>query len=167
MMNWEAIGAVGELVGAAAVFISIIYLALQVRHNSTNMRSSGYQNAAQSAFEIIENFIENPERRHIFQTALESYDDLASDEQFVARMMFMQLIAYYEACYYQYQEGVVHKEVWDGRKKMMTKWFESPGLSSWWDEWHDVWGDGFQKYVDEVRNTADAPSPNKSLGPDA
>jgi hypothetical protein len=32
-MNWEAIGAVGELVGALAVFATLIYLAVQVRHS--------------------------------------------------------------------------------------------------------------------------------------
>ncbi|MGR8949747.1 MAG: hypothetical protein ACU84Q_17025 [Gammaproteobacteria bacterium] len=157
-MNWEAIGAIGELVGAAAVFISIVYLAIQVRHNSTDVRSGGYQTAAQSAIHIMEYFGENPERRRIFQTALESYDDLDNDEKFLARMMFMQLIAYYEACYYQFLEGVVHKEVWDGRKRMMIKYFEMPGFSSWWDEWNDIWGEGFRNYVNEIRDT-----PNKRL----
>ena len=31
-MNWDAIGAVGELVGALAVVLTLGYLALQVRH---------------------------------------------------------------------------------------------------------------------------------------
>ena len=32
-MNWEAIGAVGELLGSLAVLLTLIYLALQVRHS--------------------------------------------------------------------------------------------------------------------------------------
>ena len=31
-MNWEAIGATGEVLGAAAVVVTLIYLAVQVRH---------------------------------------------------------------------------------------------------------------------------------------
>jgi hypothetical protein len=31
-MNWDAIGAIGEALGAGAVFITLIYLAVQVRH---------------------------------------------------------------------------------------------------------------------------------------
>ena len=31
-MNWEAIGAAGELIGSAAVFVTLVYLAAQVRH---------------------------------------------------------------------------------------------------------------------------------------
>ncbi len=38
-MNWEAIGAVGEIVGALAVVLSLIYLAIQVRQNSNMARA--------------------------------------------------------------------------------------------------------------------------------
>jgi hypothetical protein len=30
-LNWEAIGALGEVVGAAAVFISLLYLGTQIQ----------------------------------------------------------------------------------------------------------------------------------------
>ena len=33
-MNWDAIGAVGEIVGALAVVISVIYLAVQIRQTN-------------------------------------------------------------------------------------------------------------------------------------
>lgn len=33
-MNWEAIGAIAELLGAVGVSLSLVYLAVQVRHNS-------------------------------------------------------------------------------------------------------------------------------------
>lgn len=40
-MNWDAIGAVGEIVGAMAVVASLIYLASQIRHqNSIALRDS-------------------------------------------------------------------------------------------------------------------------------
>ena len=151
MLNWDAIGAIGELVGATAVFVSIIYLALQVRQNSTDVRSSGAQNAAFSAIQILESLGTNGETREVFQRALDSYSELGRDEQAVAKTFFMQIIAYYEACYYQYLDGVVHKEIWEGRRRMMLDYFESPGFSSWWDDWHHIWGESFQKYVAEQR----------------
>lgn len=39
-MNWDAIGAIGQLLGSVAVLISIAYLALQVRHARDEMRRS-------------------------------------------------------------------------------------------------------------------------------
>lgn len=33
-MNWDAIGAIGEIVGALAVVVTLMYLSIQTRHNS-------------------------------------------------------------------------------------------------------------------------------------
>jgi hypothetical protein len=33
-MNWEAIGAIGEVLGALAVIVTLVYLAVQIRQNT-------------------------------------------------------------------------------------------------------------------------------------
>ena len=49
-MNWEAIGAVGELVGGVAVIATLIYLSLQIRQtnkiNASSVRQSVYEYTA-------------------------------------------------------------------------------------------------------------------------
>jgi hypothetical protein len=39
-MNWNAVGAIGEILGALAVFISLVYLASQIRANTLQSRAS-------------------------------------------------------------------------------------------------------------------------------
>jgi hypothetical protein len=39
LINWEAAGAVGEIIGAVAVFATLIYLAGQMRQNNKLLRS--------------------------------------------------------------------------------------------------------------------------------
>ena len=39
-MNWEAISAVGEVLGAGGVIISLIYLAAQIRQNTRAIRGA-------------------------------------------------------------------------------------------------------------------------------
>ena len=39
-MNWEAIGAVGEVLGAVAVVLTLIYLSLQIRQNTKAMKGA-------------------------------------------------------------------------------------------------------------------------------
>lgn len=39
-MSWEAIGALGSIIGAIAVFLSLIYLAIQVRQNTQSLEDS-------------------------------------------------------------------------------------------------------------------------------
>ena len=45
-MNWDALGAVAELLGALAVFVTVIYLTIQVRQSS---KAQEQQNALTSA----------------------------------------------------------------------------------------------------------------------
>ncbi len=44
-MNWEAAGALGEIVGAFAVVISLVYLAIQVRQNTTAIAAQAAHDA--------------------------------------------------------------------------------------------------------------------------
>jgi hypothetical protein len=39
-MNWDSVGAVGEIVGALAVLITLIYLSVQIRQNTKVARSA-------------------------------------------------------------------------------------------------------------------------------
>jgi len=39
-MEWEAIGAIGELAGAAAVVATLIYLSAQIRQNNRNLQEA-------------------------------------------------------------------------------------------------------------------------------
>ena len=48
-MNWEAIGAVGEILGAIGVIVTLGYLAVQIRQNTASNR----QAAARSTVDAI------------------------------------------------------------------------------------------------------------------
>jgi hypothetical protein len=46
-MNWDALGAIAELLGAIAVFLTLAYLAIQVRQNSRALEEQNKFSAAQ------------------------------------------------------------------------------------------------------------------------
>ena len=33
-MNWDAVGAIAEVIGAIAIFVSLVYLAVQIRQST-------------------------------------------------------------------------------------------------------------------------------------
>jgi hypothetical protein len=41
-INWEAVGAIGEIVGAVAVVLTLGYLAVQIRQNTNASRAQSY-----------------------------------------------------------------------------------------------------------------------------
>ncbi len=42
-MNWEAISAVGQLVGSLGVLVTLIYLAIQMKQNTAAVAKSTYE----------------------------------------------------------------------------------------------------------------------------
>ena len=42
-MNWEAIGAIGELLSVVVVVASVIYLAIQIRENTRVSQNEAYR----------------------------------------------------------------------------------------------------------------------------
>jgi hypothetical protein len=48
-MNWEAIGAIAELVGAGAVVLTLIYLSIQLRQNTVQVTHSAMATIAFTA----------------------------------------------------------------------------------------------------------------------
>ena len=45
-MNWDAIGAIAELLGAFGVIASLIYLATQIRQNTKSVRMASHHGVA-------------------------------------------------------------------------------------------------------------------------
>ena len=52
-MNWEAVGAVGEVVGAVAVVATLIYLTVQVRYAKHQLEINGVYSRAQTSVGIL------------------------------------------------------------------------------------------------------------------
>ena len=71
-MNWDAIGAVGEVSGAVAVVVTLIYLAGQLRQNTQALRSSTYEAINSSAFSWSDSVMDHvTEFAEIFQHYVE------------------------------------------------------------------------------------------------
>jgi hypothetical protein len=62
-VNWEAIGAIGEVIGAIGVIVTLGYLAVQVRQGSHVVRSSARQAISTAQMEIGLRISGNPELR--------------------------------------------------------------------------------------------------------
>jgi len=49
-MNWDAIGAIGQMLGSIAVLVTLIYLGVQLRHVRAETRRSMNQGRAAAVF---------------------------------------------------------------------------------------------------------------------
>ena len=53
-MDWQAIGAIGEILGAAAVVASLVYLARQVKISAAVIQATAYREIALRTADTLE-----------------------------------------------------------------------------------------------------------------
>ena len=54
-MDWEAIGAIGEIIGAIAVLLTIVYLADQIKQNTKAVKAATQQAISDATTEVWRN----------------------------------------------------------------------------------------------------------------
>lgn len=79
-MSWEAISAIGQLVGAIAVLVTLIYLAIQMKQNTAAVATSTYD-STMSGFNNINIMVaNNPALASILNRGCMSPDELTEIE---------------------------------------------------------------------------------------
>jgi hypothetical protein len=78
-MNWEAIGAIGEVVGAVVVIITLVYLTIQLRQNTKAIEHSSYWGVFDDAYQWMYKLIENPEISELYLAGMQGDEQSSGD----------------------------------------------------------------------------------------
>jgi heme/copper-type cytochrome/quinol oxidase subunit 1 len=75
-VNWEAISAIGQIVGAIAVVISLIYLATEIRSNARATREASMRSLSDAVTRWLHQLAENPHLAEVFHRGIQDYESL-------------------------------------------------------------------------------------------
>ena len=132
-MDWTVIGALGELVGAVAVVVSLIYLSRQVRQNTRALRTANAATVKQNFQTIARAFITDRGASDIVLRALKR-DELSPAEKLSAYAWFFDLLKSGELAYSQYISEDLDKEVWDASLQFFLAYWTTPGMREYWQD---------------------------------
>lgn len=79
-MNWEAIGAIGEIAGAIGVIATLLYLSVQVRSSTLASRVESNLAATRMYTDFLSGLIHSPEINDLFLRGRKGLSSLTSDE---------------------------------------------------------------------------------------
>jgi len=132
-MNWDAIGAIAEVVGAIGVIGTLMYLAVELRKSTVATRQQSYHSIVTRRGEILDSFIQDKELMDIWIKAFSGgeLDELDSNRCFYAMLNFM---SHFQDIYMQYYAGTIEEKVWEAERRMLGASFGQPGFLSWWTE---------------------------------
>jgi hypothetical protein len=145
-MNWSAIGAVGEALGAIAVLVSLIYLARQIRQNTRMMKSTVRQQLAAASQESV---LRVAEHADVLAKALAG-DDLTPAENIRVRLVIRATFRGYENYAYQHHQGLLDPSEWRAVRENMRSFFAFRLTRDEWLSTRDEYSDLLQKTLDTL-----------------
>jgi hypothetical protein len=95
-MNWEAIGAIGELIGALAVVVTLLFLTIQIRQSTRAVRHATERGVAEDANAWRYKIIENAEVSQLFRTGLRDPEALDENDRYRFRMLLDALFTHWQ-----------------------------------------------------------------------
>ena len=147
-MNWDAVGAVGEIVGAAAVVISLIYVGTQIRHNTRTSRDEAIREiyaATSSQFNVMA----APENTQCVLKGLNNYGSLKPEEKYRFDNLMSALINMVESSALSNDADLVQDETMEAWANYLgPRYFAYPGMHKWWNEARTTFAPGTRAWID-------------------
>ena len=131
-MSWEAIGAVGEILGALAVVISLGYLATQIRTQNQESKIASVHEILAAYRETIVS-LQHGETASIYIKAIQDYNSLNDIEriQFVA--LCQSMFRVWEEAYFQWKRGRLEDGYWNGMNTLILDFLATPAAQEAWN----------------------------------
>ncbi len=155
-MNWEAIGAAGEILGAVAVVVTLLYLALQVRHNTLATSSSTQQIHLDAWNAMSTMIIENQEVARLLSMSDEEIAALDPVQQVRLEWFATKVFALWEHVYADILTGLLDAAYGNAFERYYRDITRKPIFMEFWDSHRDWYYEEFVAHVDQVDQEARA-----------
>ncbi len=149
-MNLEAMGNLGETIGGVAVVVSLVYLGIQMKHNTMSVRSATYQSIVAAAAACNVTLTQSPDLARIFRIGCDDPEALGEDERVRFWFLCSQFLDIYENLFLQHRNGTVDDDYWLPRAHSYMELFKSPGFLRNWEERREDYAVPFREFVDSM-----------------
>lgn len=157
-MNWEQIGAVGQIAAAFGLIPSLIYLAIQVREqNRANRRASLDLHSTQQ-IELIRAINENPSFGSVYLRGLQEFESLDPVSRLQFGAYLMRVFRYWDGIYFHYTDGAMPPQFWQSVRRQIQDIIAYPGVQAWWASRKHWYTDEFNGLITGMIDDAPTPS---------
>ena len=148
-MKLERIALIAEIAGAVAVVLSLIYVGLEIRANTTATKFSNYHSSLAVAHEW-DSWLQDPVFAENYNKALTNIDALSPSQQWQVKIYIGQGLNMWEYTYVGWSEGLIKSSVWNSWNSFFVARLKSEPLwQSRWDSVGKYYDNNFQNHVNE------------------
>jgi hypothetical protein len=147
LVTWEAIGAVGEMVGAFGVVLSLLYLATQIRLSRKQSQLEATRTLVEAVNSFTDGLAQFPELTDVYLRGLQDFASLSSEERVRFSSLVGRLMRTYEQMLQHDSGKTLHSGIWSSTERSLIDIFGYPGMQDWWETRKHWYGATFQEHV--------------------
>ena len=148
-LNWDAIGAISEILAAIAVVVTLIYLAKQIRQNSQAVEISALRDATEQWNRWSEVLATSPQLAEIVSRGNKSYRDLPEVEALQYGAYIQMFFDCVESARELALEHQVQKDV-EVLETIVARRIGQPGFAEWWSENHMDYSADLTSWINSI-----------------
>lgn len=130
-MNWDAIGAIGEIIGAAAVVTTLFYLARQINDGSKQIKASSIVDLVSLYNDAFLPIYNSRESMQIWVRGLEAPDELPDVDREIFFLFMRRLMNPFDTAVSLFNDGTLDREHFERYQVFTKNVLESPGGVAW------------------------------------
>lgn len=150
MTQLESLANLGEIIGAIAVVVSLIYLAVQVRQNTQAQHTENFSRALDRVAAMQATLSQDPETSVIFSRGVLEPSELTPKERTQFTWAMYELFGAFEFMFLASKANAIPEEVWQRWSSAVAWWLTFPGVQTWWKVTPIPFTDSFTSYVESL-----------------
>ena len=153
-MNWDAVGAGAELLGAIATVATLVYLSVQIRQNTKMGQIDTKATRSEQRFQQSAFIAQSSEVNRLFWTGLHNPESLDVDEYRYFESIFGAYLYAFEAAFGLHKEGALSESEWTGQIASVTWLLPLPGFQQYWSTWGDQYPTDYSTFIESMISDA-------------
>jgi hypothetical protein len=152
-MNWDAIGALGQVIGAVAVVATLLYVAREVRHSGRSLSISALRDTTAQWNYWSQMIATSTDLADIVSKGNKSYDDLSESESLrydAYVQSFFDNVDSYRSLVIDYG---MDKDL-AALARIVSRRIRIPGFKAWWAANTADYTDNFVSWIESVQRNA-------------
>ncbi|MGR9091032.1 MAG: hypothetical protein ACU85U_10690 [Gammaproteobacteria bacterium] len=161
-MNWDAIGAIGEIVGAFAVVVSLVFVGIPVRQNTMATERANARQTASDHERSLENFLDE-KIADIVLRGLQDLSGLTPVERYRFDLSSSIWLETVEQAFADSKLGLFPDDLLVAYRNRLYIMLDTPGGVAWWEQRKPWFSPSFRQEVERLRDQG-APNEMKHAG---
>ena len=137
-----------EILGTAAIVVSLVYVAVQIRQNTRATRLSTAQNISHELRDVTALVAMDAEMSEIHLRAIVNIESLTPTEKHRFYILTTALYRVFENAYFQNREGALDPYTWQGVVGQILIARDSSGYQTFWTDRKGLFSEDFQTYIE-------------------